>query len=84
MDYNDIEIAKRLEANSEWSAAAIAWDKINRVEDANSCRLIAEAVRKGDVYREDCSYVIGKYNLGLISKKKYHKRLRKIHKKHFN
>ena len=84
MDYNDIEIAKRFEANSEWSAAADMWDRINRVDEANACRNIAEAIRKGDMYRKDCAKIEGKYNLGLISKKKYVKKLSKLHKKHFN
>ena len=84
MDYNDIEIAKRLEANNEWSAAADAWNKINRIQDANSCKRIANAVYKGDRYREDCAVFYGEYKLGLITKETYTKEIAILYKKHFN
>lgn len=39
------------ERTSQWSLAAEHWRSAGRVEEANTCERIADALRKGDIWR---------------------------------
>ena len=43
---------REMEKLSEWGVAAEYWRKIGRDSDAEACKLLEEAIAKGDSYRE--------------------------------
>lgn len=79
--------ARRAEQNSDWQKAATLWESIGRTEDAESCRLIADAVKRGDAYRREVEETIGEEPeltpLNVNAWQQWHRDLAEIYAKHF-
>ena len=41
-----------MEQLGEWETASIYWRKLNRIDDANACDMIVNAIKAGDKIRE--------------------------------
>jgi len=50
---NCLLVAARVAENqNDWLEAAKIWDELDRPTDANACRMIADAIKAGDLFRE--------------------------------
>jgi hypothetical protein len=47
---------RQMEAIGEWRTAETYWRKINRIVDADACKMIADAIDKGNEFRENNNY----------------------------
>ena len=43
---------RNMEMLGEWRTAEIYWNKIGKTIDANACKMIYEAIEKGDSFRD--------------------------------
>lgn len=50
--HEKINYAKKLEKQSQWAGAWLVWMNVARQEDADACRLLMDAIAKGNKYRE--------------------------------
>lgn len=48
---------RRMEAISEWRTAAEYWKKIGHHSDASACIMLAEAIERGNAYRDAAQHL---------------------------
>lgn len=59
MELWQINRIKELENSGQWSEAAEQWRLFGRIEDAETCELIAESIEKGNDFRRRVKEQIG-------------------------
>jgi hypothetical protein len=78
---------RQLEHESKWREAGNLWLSISRKADADACFLLADAIEKGDTYREDIQRRIGDEPEFTPTNVKvwqqWHKDLGEIYNQHF-
>ena len=84
----EAQFIRKLEFESKWREAETAWRRLNRHSDANACKMIADAIEKGDAFRADVDEKIGEEpvldSTNVRVWTQWHKDLGSIYNKHFN
>ena len=87
MEYISI---KKMERLSEWRVASEYWKKIGRQSDADACTMLADAIAKGDAFREETKpfhdWVDKTVEEGILTKEEaseiVYPEIRRIYNKH--
>jgi TPR repeat protein len=81
------KLARQNESESDYKKAAYYWRMTNRLADAEACEMIAQAIDKGDAYRQEVDEKIGECPEltpdTIRQYQQWHKDLREIYFKHF-
>lgn len=83
----ETQLIRKLESESKWREAETAWRKLGNHQDADACKMIAGAIKKGDAFRADVAEKIGEEPVLASTNVRvwmqWHKDLNSIYNKHF-